>query len=113
MAGRQFVRVKADPTSDNSDTYPIYLDLVIHSGGDVAGSEPIFGYQGELGSRKGHSWPFVLYYDGTLDYGDQYEEGDRLFRLNIREAGVRLGELLTLSSSEGDEFFRIAKVTQF
>jgi hypothetical protein len=106
----RLVRIKAETTIDNPTAFPMYLDVVVGHDGIVVGSDPIFGFQGELGSRKGVSMPFVLYDDGTVDYGEQYELSDRILKLDLRAGKVQIGRLVRLTGNEVDETFRVSEV---
>lgn len=106
----KFVRIVAEPTIDNPDTPPLYLDVVIDSEDSIVGRNAIFSFQGETSTRHGRSLPFILYSDGRADFGEGWPAEDRYGNLDLREGKVVQGRLLRFRGDGYDERFRITEI---
>jgi hypothetical protein len=107
-----FVRIKAMPTVDNTDEFPLYMDVVLDDANRLSGNYPIFGFQGEIGQKSGASMPFILHPDGRLDFGEKYNHAaDRFFHLELRDATIYEGQLLRIHGEGYDAAFRITALT--
>ena len=69
----RYVRVLAEPTADNPDAPPIYIDAVINDTDKVVGSHALFGMHGDFRLKDVHFYPFVLSATGVMDYGVGYD----------------------------------------
>jgi hypothetical protein len=106
----QYVRIKAEATIDNPNALPLHFDVVIDDEGNVMGTAPIFGCEGEISRAGGDSQPFVLYDSGEMDYGLAFESPDRCYNLNLRQDRVFVGRILMLRGDSG--FQESRRITQ-
>jgi len=110
------VRVYAEPTLDNRDDPPLTVDLFINcETNSVVGRQPVFGMQGKFSQNGPRDLePFVLYPDGTVDYGSGFDQtsNDRLGKLDIRNQTIATGTLITQSSiNYPKKIYRIVTVS--
>ena len=106
----RYVRIVAEPTIDNPDTAPLFLDLAINFENEIVGSNAIFAFQGDMNNSHGRSLPFVLLSDGKADFGEEYDSSDRYGELNLRDGKIFEGRLLRFHGNGYDERFRIKRV---
>jgi hypothetical protein len=107
----RYVRVVAEPTIDNPDTLPLYLDVAIDSENEIAGAHAIFAFQGEINNSHGRSLPFMLKSNGRVDFGEGYKESSEQYgELDLRDGKVFEGRLLRFQGSGYDQKFRITKI---
>lgn len=93
---RRFVRVVGGARLSGHD--PLTIDVVLQNRMIVAG-KPYFGFRGTL---SGDLLPFILFSDGSIDYGSGYEERDRHGSTNILEKKIELGVLFTTREYDAD-----------
>ena len=111
----KYVRVLARPTEEkgNEDATPLYFDVVLDSDDKIHNDRPIFGFQGDIGSRRGSSYPFVLYSDGRSDYGQEYDDNRRFGEIDLRDGRVVLNRRFRshgILGSSFDEHYYIAQI---
>lgn len=98
----------------------LILDLVIDVDGKPHFKLPIGGYIGKPGKGQPNMLPFLLYADGTMDFGDDSEDhhendDDRFEKSDIYCAHKRVlvGEYINVTRSGEEHVYRIAKVTPY
>jgi hypothetical protein len=106
----RYVRIVASPTADNEDAAPLYFDVAIDSDNQIANERTIFGFQGDMNSRFGRSFPFILYSDGRSDFGEEYDTADRFGEIDLREGKIFKGRLFRSHGNGFDERFRITQI---
>lgn len=68
------IRVTAAATTESNDSPPIYIDILVDDKGSVVSKRAVFGFQGKLDRNSTQQcYPFVLYSDGTIDFGSGYD----------------------------------------
>jgi hypothetical protein len=106
----RYVRITATPTVNNQDEFPLYADVILDDSSRVSGNYPVFGFQGEIEQRSGASMPFILHPDGRMDFGEKYVSPDRFYRLDLRDASVGIGQLVTIRGDGYESTFRITSL---
>jgi hypothetical protein len=107
----KYVRVVAEPTVENGEAPPLFLDAVIDSENEIRGDSVIFAFQGDMNNRHGRSLPFILHADGRVDWGEMYDSSEQYGELDLRDGKVIEGRLLHLRGAEfGEQSFRIVQV---
>ena len=104
----RYVRVVANPTLDYPDKKPLYFDLIVNSDNEIVGDHPIFGFHGDIDSKSGYSYPFVLHDDGRASFGQDCE--DEWNRIDLRTGKIVEGRLFCYSGSGFNVSYRIAIV---
>lgn len=90
----------------------ITVDLILSDDGVPIGQHETFGMRsGRVGNEALNVEPFVLFDDGSGDYGSGWEE-ERDFHFNLRGAGraVVLGEYFTYTFGELNITYRVTEV---
>lgn len=86
----------------------ILIDLTINADGKSVGLMPAFGIYGS--PERVEVYPFILRMDGTVDYGNNSEVGDRFHEFNIRARPVKVGEYATYVDGNETWNYRIISV---
>jgi hypothetical protein len=89
-------RVSATPADLSVSTTFLHLDVVLNGAGEIVDEEAILGFEGSVRHKTGKCAPFVLYPDGTLDYGHEVSGGDYV-TLDIRKTPITVGTRLELN----------------
>jgi hypothetical protein len=90
---------------------PITLDARLDNrGGKIAGRSVLLGATG-LGTPRCR--PFALDADGRMDFGEGRVDEDRIWRTDIRDRDIGLGETFTVRWSGGETgVYRIEKIAE-
>lgn len=105
----RFVRVTANSIDMVASPSSLHMDLCIDEDGFVMDDEPIFGFEGSLRSKSGKCAPFVLYENGSLDYGDEIVDVSSA-TLDIRSKPLVCGTRLELIYNGSARPFTITKI---
>jgi hypothetical protein len=109
----RYVRVFAEPSEDNPDASPFYVDAIVDDAGEIQGRHALFRVQGRFERRDEHFEPFVLDSRGQIDWGDGFDQAanDRFGTLDVRDAPQTKGRLLTLQTRNyGTQRYRITSI---
>lgn len=106
----EYARVTAKPTVDNPSVPPIYFDALLSSEQRILEDHVVFGFEGELDTRTGDSWPFRITSRGEVDFGVECKAHERFGETNIRSLDIKAGTLFRWAGSGYDERFRISDV---
>lgn len=93
--------------------YKISVDLVLDDAGVPSGKMTAFGLRGGLAEDAEIVQPFILFKNGSVDFGDEWDEEYRDATFNIRGQGREVfeGEVFTLKTSdEGEVTYRVTQV---
>lgn len=104
----RYIRAKLVWTDDPVDS-PYLFDLLIDSNDRVLGKWPIYGV---LCDESGKStYPFILNNEGRIDFGPEYEAGERYENTNLRDRAIRKGEYVTFWDCYDEEWtFRVQDI---
>lgn len=107
-------RVCLVPTNKNEydEEWNIAVDLFLGEGNIPTDRMTSFGSMGGLTEQAMCIEPFLLYRDGKLDFGTNFEDADQNHKLNIRGSGraVNVGELFTYTNSEEEITYRVTQI---
>lgn len=106
-------RICLTPTdSENYDPeYNITVDLDLLDSGVPTNRMTAFGVRGGLSQNATNIEPFLLFADGSGDFGSGWEE-ERDFHFNLRGTGraVMIGELFTYKCGGEEITYRVTQV---
>jgi len=107
-------RVCLTPTDSETfgPDYNITVDLELLGSGVPTSRMTAFGARGGLAKSSGNIEPFLLFPDGSGDFGSGWEE-ERDFHFNVRGMGraITVGELFTFQSDNEEITYRVTQVT--
>jgi|TARA_R100001369_G_scaffold91609_1_gene133407 hypothetical protein len=100
-----------DKAEYNDDEWKIALDLVLLDDGVPFHNWTTFGVRGGMAEDSACIEPFMLFKDGTIDFGTDFEE-NRTCKSNFL-TGRRFSrdELFTVTLEDGDEVtYRVTRI---
>jgi hypothetical protein len=106
------VRFELQPTIDNPDSPPVFMDARRDSERKLVNDGPLPGWQGT--PNQSERYPFV--YDlltGRVDYGSGYDRpaNERYAVLELAGKPIVEGLLVTISSDNwGDNHYRVSRI---
>ena len=106
-------RICLTPTDSETYTpdYNITVDLNLADSGVPTNRMTAFGVRGGLAESAENIEPFLLFTDGSGDFGSGWEE-ERDFHFNLRGTGraVTIGELFTFIYGGEEITYRVTQV---
>lgn len=107
-------RICLQPTdSENYDPdYNITVDIFLTEDGMPTTKMTAFGVMGGMAQDSQNIQPFLLFKDGTADFGTDWEDEYRDCRFNLRENGraVAPGELFTFTLNGDEITYRVTQL---
>lgn len=92
--------------------YNITVDLFLTEDGTPTTKMTVFGVMGGMAQESENIQPFLLFKDGSADFGTDWDDEDRDCHFNLRENGrvVAVGELFTFDLSGDEIIYRVTKI---
>jgi len=107
-------RICMVPTdTENYDSgYNITVDAFLTEEGVPTDRMTAFGARGGIAKNSENIEPFLLFKDGSLDFGTDWDVEDRDFHLNMRGQGraIREGELFTFTGPGEEIIYRVKQM---
>ena len=106
------MRVCLEPTDSDYDAeWNITLDLTVSDEGQPSPRMTSFGVRGGLASTSSSIEPFLLFGDGTIDFGTGWEDDERELRTNLfGGTAIRVGEYFTIGDGEEAVTYRVTRI---
>lgn len=110
MAIKRICLIPTDTETYDSN-YNIAVDLNLLENGVPTRQMTAFGAMGGLAENSENIEPFLLFADGTGDFGSGWEE-ERDFRFNLRgtDRAVTVGEFFTYKNGEEEITYRVTQI---
>lgn len=106
-------RICLTPTASETygPDYNITVDLYLSDNGVPTDRMTAFGVRGSL-KKDSENEPFLLFTDGSGDFGSGWDDDDRDFHFNLRGKGraVFVGELFTFDGTDEPITYRVTEV---
>lgn len=109
-------RICMVPTdAENYDrTWNITVDLFLDEAGVSTDRMTAFGARGGIAPSSDEIEPFLLFKDGTLDFGTDHDDEYQNCHLNLRGSGrpVQQNELFTFRGHDEELTYRVTQVIE-
>lgn len=101
-------------TEDYDHTWNITVDLFLDDNGVSTDRMTAFGARGGIAPSSVEIEPFLLFKDGTLDFGTEYDDEHQNCHLNLRGLGrvVKQNELFTFKDYDEEVTYRVTQVIE-
>ena len=99
--------------SEDRRLYKISVDLVLDEAGIPSPKMTAFGLRGGLAENSPIVQPFILFKDGSVDFGDEWDSEYREATFNLRGQGRKVveGEVFTLCTpDEGEITYSVTQI---
>lgn len=112
--GIRFLRLELheSPPPNTEAFAPIFVDLAIDSHHRKVGRWLAFGWRGHAGKRDVECYPFVIDWQGRIDFGSACaNDGDRYGSTDLPSIRITEGELIRFDfGNEGKADYRIQRL---
>lgn len=92
--------------------YNITVDLFLTEDGIPTTKMTAFGVMGGMAQDSQNIQPFLLFKDGSVDFGTDWDDEDRNCTFNLRDNGraIAAGELFTFNLSGDEITYRVTQL---